>query len=67
MVAAAATQLRTFSACQLAPESISAWQALRHDLATRRQQRTLRGRFRRDPVAYLTQLEVDLLQLILPP
>ena len=67
LVAAAATRLRTFSACQLAPESLSAWKSRHHALATRRQQRTLRCRFRRDPVAYLAQLEVDLLQLILPP
>jgi hypothetical protein len=67
VVAAAATRLRTFSAAELAPENIKAWQGLRYDLATRRQQRTRRRRFRRDPVAYLARLESDCLQLILPP
>jgi hypothetical protein len=67
VVAAAATRLHTFSAGELAPENIKAWQGLRHDLATRRQQRTLRRRFRRDPIAYLTRLESAFLQLILPP
>ena len=44
-----------------------AWQELRQALETRRQQRTQRRRFRRDPVSYLAKLEADLLQLILPP
>jgi len=67
VVAAAATRLRPFSAEELAPENMSAWQALRQERDTRRQQRTLRRRFRRDPAAYLAKLESDLLQLILPP
>jgi hypothetical protein len=67
LVAAAATRLRAFSAEELAPENVSAWQALRQERDTRRQQRTLHRRFRRDPVAYLTKLEADLLKLILPP
>ena len=67
VVAAAATRLRPFSAEDLAPEDISAWQALRQEQASRRQQRTLRRRFRQAPVSYLAQLEADLLQLILPP
>ena len=67
LVAAAATRLRPFSAEELAPENVSAWQALRQERETRRQQRTLRRRFRRAPVSYLAKLEADLLQLILPP
>lgn len=67
VVAAAATRLRPFSAEELAPENVSAWQALRQERETRRQQRTLRRRFRRAPVSYLAKLEADLLQLILPP
>jgi hypothetical protein len=67
VIAAAATRRHSYSAAELAPENIRAWQALRQARETRRQQRTLRQRFRRDPASYLAQLEVDLLQLILPP
>jgi hypothetical protein len=67
VIAAAATRLQTYSAADLAPEDVSAWQALRQERETRRQQRTLRWRFRRDPASYLAKLEADLLQLILPP
>jgi hypothetical protein len=67
VIAAAATRLHTSSAAELVPENIRAWQALRQERATRRQQRTLRRRFRRDPALYLAKLETDLLQLILPP
>jgi hypothetical protein len=49
------------------PEDVGGWQRLRHTLATRRQHRTLRLRFRRDPAAYLAKLEADFLQLILLP
>ena len=67
VIAAAATRLHTYSAAELAPENVSAWQALRQARETRRQQRTLRRRFRRDPASYLAPLETNLLQLILPP
>ena len=67
VIAAAATRLHIYSAAELAPENVSAWQALRQARETRRQQRILRRRFRRDPTSYLAQLEANLLQLILPP
>ena len=67
VIAAAATRLQTSSAAALAPENVRAWQELRQARETRRQQRTLRRRFRRDPVSYLAKLETNLLQLILPP
>jgi len=67
VIAAAATRLQTYSAAELVPENVSAWQELRQARETRRQQRALRRRFRRDPVSYLAQLEADFLQLILPP
>jgi hypothetical protein len=67
VIAAAATRLRPFSAEDLTPEDISTWQALRQEQARRRQQRTLRRRFRQAPGSYLAKLEADLLQLILPP
>jgi len=67
VIAATATRLHTYSAAELAPENVKAWQELRQARETRRQQRTLRRRFRRDPVSYLAKLEMHLLQLILPP
>jgi len=67
LVAATATRLRLFSACEIAPEPLDAWHNLRHALAIQRQQRTLRRRFRHDPASYLAQLEADLLKLSLPP
>ena len=67
VIAAAATRLHTSSAAELAPQNVSAWQELRQARETRRQQRTLRRRCRRDPASYLAQREADFLQLILPP
>lgn len=67
LIAAAATRLHPFSARELAPDNPRAWQALRHELSTRRQQRTRRRRFRRNPISYLAGLEADLLKLTLPP
>jgi len=67
LVACAATRLRPFTSEDLVPETVHAWQELRHNLETRRHQRTQRRRFRRDPASYLATLEVDLLKLILPP
>jgi hypothetical protein len=67
LIASMATRLRVFAPWELAPKEVSAWQSLRHDLDIRRQRRTLRRRFRRDPDSYLAQLETALLQLTLPP
>ena len=67
LVACAATRLRPFTSEDLVPETVHAWQERRHNLETRRHQRTQRRRFRRDPASYLATLEVDLLKLILPP
>ena len=67
LVACAATRIRPFTSEELAPDTVNAWQELRQTLETRRQQRTQRRRFRRDPAAYLATLEADLLKLILPP
>ena len=67
IIAAAATRLHAYSAAELAPENIQAWQELRQARETRRQQRTLRRRFRRDPASYLAKLEANFLKLILPP
>ena len=67
LVAAMASRLRSFSAADLVPENVRAWQTLHQEQARRRRQRTLRRRFRCDPPSYLAQLEADLLKLILPP
>jgi len=67
LVAYAATRLRSFTGEELAPDQTQTWQELRQRLETRRQQRTHRRRFRRDPASYLAKLEADFLQLILPP
>jgi hypothetical protein len=67
LVAYAATRLRPFTGEELAPNQTQTWQELRQRLETRRQQRTQRRRFRRDPASYLAKLEADFLQLILPP
>ncbi len=67
IVAALATRQRTFGAADLAIEDRDAWRALRAELDQRRQQRVLQRRFRRDPEAYLANLEIQLLKLVLPP
>jgi hypothetical protein len=67
VVTAAATRIHPFAAHDLIPEDLAAWQTLRSTLATQRQHRTLRRRFRHDPTAYLAGLEADFLQLTLPP
>ena len=65
LVAAAATRLRAVSGPELAPTKVEAWKNLRHELEKRRRHRAARWRFRRDPAAYLTHLERELIQLIL--
>jgi hypothetical protein len=67
LIAATATRLRSFAPWALAPEDVRTWKALRHELETRRQRRTLPRRFRRDPASYLAELEAALLKLSLPP
>jgi hypothetical protein len=67
IVAALATRLRSYSAADLVPENPQAWRILRGELARRRDMRLLQRRFRRDPEAYLTRLENQLVQSILPP
>jgi hypothetical protein len=67
LVACAATRQRPVTGEELAPTTVRAWQELRQQLESRRQQRIRRRHFRRDSNAYLEALEKDLLQLILPP
>lgn len=57
IVAAAATQTRSFSAADLAAVKVADWRALRKELEQRRHKRVLQRRFRRDPELYLAGLE----------
>jgi hypothetical protein len=66
VVAAVATRQRAFTADDLAGADRAAWERLRRELDTRRQRRTERRRFRRDPEGYLRQLEARLTQSGLP-
>ena len=67
IVAGLGTRRRCFQGKELAPENLETWQTLRAGLERRRHTRTLRQRFRRNPEAYLRQLEALLLKRTLPP
>ena len=67
LLAATATRLKPPAAADLAPADVQAWRDLRKVLDERRDARTLRRRFRKDPEAYLRQTEEQLLQPALPP
>ena len=66
LVAATVTRLRPVGPCDLAPSDREAWYRLRQKLERRRHGRILRARFRRDPQAYLRELEHQFRQLTLP-
>jgi hypothetical protein len=66
LVAATATRLRRVEARHLAAADQHRWATLRASLQQRRHSRCLRARFRRDPGAFLTQIETDLFQPALP-
>jgi len=66
LVASVATRLRTCSFRDIAPRDLLAWQQLRASLDVRRHTRVLRCRFRRNPAAFLSALENQLLQSTLP-
>jgi hypothetical protein len=67
LVAAVATRLKPPTSTQLRPTDLTAWRTLRTDLEFRQEARRAQLRFRRDPTAYLTQIEATLLQASLPP
>ena len=67
IVAGLGTRARSFQGSELAPANLETWRTLRAGLETRRHTRALRQRFRRDPEAYLRQLEALLLKQTLPP
>jgi hypothetical protein len=66
IAAGLATRGQCFSGEELAPTDLQAWREVRAGLERRRQQRVSRCRFRRDPAAYLHQLEAALLKPTLP-
>jgi hypothetical protein len=66
VIAATATRLHPPTARELGRVSRKRWTNLRLRLAPRRRARTLRTRFRRDPVAYLAELERKACQSALP-
>jgi hypothetical protein len=66
LLAAAATRQHRYTAAELAGTDPQRRQELRGRMEARRQRRVSRARFRRDPPAYLRQLEVQLLQSVLP-
>jgi hypothetical protein len=66
IIAGLGTRERAYSADELAPRDLAAWRRVRAHLDQRRQTRVLRCRFRRDPAAFLAQLEDILLKLSLP-
>ncbi len=67
IVAGLATRSRCFRGRELVPASLETWRTVRAGLERRRHTRVLRQRFRRNPEAYLSQLEALLLKRILPP
>jgi len=67
MVASLATRAQPFSAAELRPTDCAQWQQLRAEVDARHEARRAQLRFRRQPAAYLAQLETALLQPGLPP
>ena len=66
VVAAVATQVKTFAAIDLRPANREQWQRLRAELEGRHERRRASRRFRRDPAGYLATLEAQLLRGSLP-
>ncbi len=66
VVAGVATRLHHFCGADLQPTDIERWYVLREELEARQHSRRAQFRFRRDPDAYLADLENKLLQLRLP-
>ena len=66
--AAMATRLRgEVKGEDLTPADLGAWRKLRASLERRQEVRAQGRRFRRDPAAYLQELEKDLIKETLPP
>jgi hypothetical protein len=67
LVAAVATRTQPLSSAALQVTDVGAWRTLRAELTFRQEARRTQLRFRRDPDAYLRQLEDRFLKLSLPP
>jgi len=67
VVAAIATRTQRVQAQDLHPGDVAAWRTLREELEDRQEARRRQLRFRRDPQAYLRNLEERLLKPSLPP
>lgn len=59
--AALATRVKTFTADDLTPHDLQSWRAIRTDVSSRQDARCKQSRFRKDPSAYLADLERRLL------
>ena len=66
LIAAFGTRLRAPTPTELRPTCVSAWRDLRAELDVRHEARRQQLRFRRDPAAFLQQLEDQLLRQTLP-
>jgi hypothetical protein len=66
VIASLATRLRPEEGLILRPGYVPRWQELRAELEARRESRRKQRRFRHDPARYLTGLEQQCLQLLLP-
>ena len=66
LTAAVATRITPYTALDLAAANRLAWQQLRARLDQRQQLRVQQRRFRRNPHAYLAELEAQLVKLVLP-
>jgi hypothetical protein len=66
VVAAIATPPEGFAAPDIRPANVESWRTLRTSLEKRREGRRAQLRFRRDPEAYLSRLEEQLLKQVLP-
>jgi hypothetical protein len=66
VVAALVTRSAPITAPDLQPRDLKRWRTLRADLEVRHAARRAQARFRRDPSAYLSAIESELLKQVLP-
>ena len=62
---ALATRIQTFTAYDLVPHNLQAWREVRSQITFRQEARRKQFRFRKDPDAYLSILESQLLKISL--
>lgn len=65
LVAALSTPEHAFEGADLRPRCLAAWRSLRQDLKSRHRERAQQRRFRKDPQAYLADLEQRILKAVL--